>query len=64
METDSKPVCESGIEVSASVKKYPALCQKCSEHHDRDGYACGLMVEAMAERVPVVSCVYFLGVQA
>ena len=49
--------------VLTHTNKYPALCQKCSEHHDRDGYACGLMVEAMQAGEAVRSCAYFVGVQ-
>jgi len=47
-----------------SVKgEYPALCQRCKKLRettsDHEVFVCGLMVEAMNARVPVLSCGYF-----
>ena len=49
--------------LTAEQKSIPALCQRCADHHDREGYACGLMVEAMQAGEAVRSCAYFVGVQ-
>ena len=48
-----------------SKSGYPALCQRCAgrvcglDETSHDEYVCGLMVEAMNARVPVLSCGYF-----
>jgi hypothetical protein len=45
-----------------SSKSYPALCQRCKklrEENNHEVFVCGLMVEAMNAKVPVLSCGYF-----
>lgn len=45
-----------------SKGEYPALCRRCGkmrETTDHEVFICGLMVEAMNARVPVLSCGYF-----
>lgn len=61
--SNQKRACD---EVCAPMNKkipYPSLCTRCNGMHVQEEsgemFSCGLMVEAMRDGVPVVSCSHF-----